>query len=310
MAITVRPGVYLLDNPPAQRQFRETRRAPQKPVVVVHTAESGTDFEGVDNKAENVAAFMQRRTTYGSYHMLGDSDSIIQAIPFGYEAYHDASKMAGGERSNSCTIGVSLAMNSADWSSPKLTGWRRGRLIEVAAQMFFYAAKFLKEEIGRIPDPVYLPEKADSDRKDASGFTGHGVRDPGRRSDPGKDFPWTEVLALYTKYCQQAGLMPSGAPAASPAPQQVAPPVQPRPEPARPAATVHLERDPWAHVQELCNNLGAGLRVDGDPGPKTCQSIIQQLRRLQAIATSKVDTEAALAAWPEVVAVVQKHHRG
>ncbi|MEL6983709.1 MAG: N-acetylmuramoyl-L-alanine amidase, partial [Actinomycetota bacterium] len=109
MAI-VRDGIYLEDNPPARSQFRVGRRDPVKSVIVVHTAESGTDLSGPDAKAEGVASFIRGRSDAGSYHLIGDSDSIIQLIRFDNEAFHDRTG------SNRWAIGISLAMNAADWS--------------------------------------------------------------------------------------------------------------------------------------------------------------------------------------------------
>ncbi len=129
---TVRDGIYLEDNPPVRSQFRTGRRDPVKSVIVVHTAESGTERAGPDSKAEGVASFIQRRSDAGSYHLIGDSDSIIQMIRFDNEAFHDRTG------SNRWSIGISLAMNAADW--PGLTSGRRTELVRTAGQMAAIAA--------------------------------------------------------------------------------------------------------------------------------------------------------------------------
>ncbi len=188
--IAVRPGFYLEDHPPkrARGQFRVGRRAKVKPVIVVHTAESGTDLEGPDLKAENVARFIRTRSNAGSYHLIGDADSIIQLVDFGNEAYGD------GTGSNPWAIHISLAMNAADW--PTLTPARRDEFIDSAARMAMIAGDWLITQGLERPAAQWLT-KAESDMTNATGFISHARRDPTRRSDPGKHFPWPEFLIRY-----------------------------------------------------------------------------------------------------------------
>ena len=193
---TVLSGIYLEDNRPRRSQFRRGRRASVKPVIVVHTAESGTDTSGPDPKAENVASFIRGRSTAGSYHLLGDSDSIIQLVRFENEAYQD------GTGSNKWAIGISLAMNAADW--PGLAADRRKELTETAAQMAVIAARWLKSQ-GRSFPEARLLTKAESDRSNASGFISHARRDPSRRSDPGAGFPWSDFFATYQRFLADEG---------------------------------------------------------------------------------------------------------
>ena len=182
---------YLVRHRPARSQFRTGRRTDQgpiRPLIVAHTGESGTDTAGEDPKAENVARFIRRRSTAGSYHLVGDADSIIQLVRFADEAFHD------GTGSNRWSIGISLAMNAADW--PKLTPKRRGDFINTAAHMAAMAAAWLVGQGYAPPDPVLLT-KAESNQRGASGFISHGRRDPSRRSDPGPLFPWSAFLDRY-----------------------------------------------------------------------------------------------------------------
>lgn len=216
--------IYLEDHPPARRQYREGRRAPIKPVIVVHTAESGTDPKGADPKAEAVAKFIRNRTSPGSYHLIGDSDSIIQLVAFGNEAFHDATG------SNRWSIGISLAMNAADW--PTLTSERRDQLIWTAVDMAVTAAKWLVANGHDAPAARRLMTKTESDRADASGFIGHGDRDPTRRTDPGVAFPWTAFLDRYE-------------------------------------AAMAGPDDHVAALQALLNQRGHSLAVDGEYGPLT-----------------------------------------
>lgn len=198
MAI-VRSGIYLEDNRPARSQFRTGRRDPVKSVIVVHTAESGTDASGPDTKAEGVANFIRTRSTAGSYHMIGDADSILQLIRFENEAFHD------GTGSNRWSIGISLAMNAADWSS--ISASRRRELTETAAQMAVIAARWLNDRGLALPAPRLLT-KVQSDVSTASGFISHARRDPTRRTDPGANFPWSEFFRLYQQQLSDGGVEP------------------------------------------------------------------------------------------------------
>lgn len=181
-------GTYLEDNPPRQRQFRE-RRAKVTGLIVVHTAESAPDETGPDTGTENVARFIRDRSTYGSYHTLADSDSRLRLVPFHLAAYGD------GTGSNEFAIHISAATQAARWRSlPR--AWRRGCVKQLAAAAA-EAARWLQKEHG-ITVPARRVNKADSDRG-AAGFISHGERDPGRRSDPGADFPWALFLAEFER---------------------------------------------------------------------------------------------------------------
>ncbi len=196
---TVRDGIYLEDNPPRRSQFRRGRRSPVKPVIVVHTAESGTDRSGPDPKAENVSNFIQNRTTAGSYHLVGDADSIIQLVRFENEAFQD------GTGSNRWAIGISLAMNAGDW--PGLTSSRRDELTDTCAQMAVIAARWLMARGLQAPVARQLT-KAESDRTSASGFISHARRDPARRTDPGVGFPWGAFFRSYQQQLSGTGVEP------------------------------------------------------------------------------------------------------
>ncbi len=196
MAI-VRSGIYLEDNPPNRQQFRTGRRSALRSVIVVHTAESGTDTQGPDPKAENVANFIRNRTTAGSYHLLGDADSIIQLVDFKNEAFQD------GTGSNAWAIGISLAMNAGDWS--RISAARRTELVTTAAQMAAIAATWLKGR-GLAAPAASLLTKTQSNRSTASGFISHARRDPSRRSDPGADFPWTQFFEIYERFLDDGNI--------------------------------------------------------------------------------------------------------
>lgn len=178
---------YLVANPPRIPQFRNPRRARPSGVVVVHTAESFPDEVGPDDGAENVARFIRDRTNYGSYHDLADSDSIINLVPYGAEAYHD------GTGSNPHSYGVSAATQAHRW--PTLPReWVEATVINMARAAARYA-RWIKTEHG-VTIPARRITRAQSDAG-VPGFLSHGERDPGRRSDPGQAFPWEFFLNAY-----------------------------------------------------------------------------------------------------------------
>lgn len=180
-------GTYLQDNPPRQRQFRQPRREKPSGVIVVHTAESAPDTTGPDTGAENVASFIRNRSDYGSYHDLCDSDSIVRLVPYDAEAYGD------GTGSNPHAYHVSAATQAHRWTSmPK--EWREATAKNMGIAAARYA-KWLKATRG-IDIPVRRISRAQSEAR-VPGFISHGERDPGRRSDPGADFPWTIFLTAY-----------------------------------------------------------------------------------------------------------------
>jgi N-acetyl-anhydromuramyl-L-alanine amidase AmpD len=243
--------IYLDDNPPARSQFRVGRRDPVRSVIVVHTAESGTDLTGPDLKAESVAGFIVRRSTPGSYHLLGDADSIIRLIRFENEAFHDRTG------SNRWAIGISLAMNAGDW--PTLPEHRRQQFVATAAEMAVIAGSWLADRGVGWPEPVLLT-KQQSDRSDASGFISHGRRDPGRRSDPGVAFPWLDFFEQYRRRAPAGVFTPdSGS-----------------------EIIVPEQRMTWEEVQQALNDAGfdAGT-VDGDPWTKTRAAFREALTAAQ-----------------------------
>lgn len=180
-------GIYLIDHPPRIRQFRSPRREKPSGVVVVHTAEWFPDESGPDTSAENCAAFIARRTNYGSYHHLVDSDSIIQLVRFGDEAFHDATG------SNPHSYGVSAATQAAKWETVD-KDWRDDTVLNMARATARYA-RWVKTNHGVII-PARRITRTQSEAR-TPGFISHAERDPARRTDPGKTFPWAMFLAEY-----------------------------------------------------------------------------------------------------------------
>lgn len=80
---------------PVRRQFTRPRREKPSGAIVVHTAEVVADDSRSDLGAENVARFIQNRSTPGSYHYIVDSDSRINLVDLSSEAYGEST---GGNR--------------------------------------------------------------------------------------------------------------------------------------------------------------------------------------------------------------------
>lgn len=170
---------YLIENPPRIRQFKERGTEPSG-TFVIHTAENTPDWVGNDTGAENIASFISNRTDYGSYHTICDSDSIVDLVPPWLQAYGD------GTGSNPYAIHISGATQAAKWNAAPQE-WRE----EVATNMGVAAGRkaiWLKKYKG-IDVPARRITKEQSDNR-ARGFITHAERDPERRTDPGKDFPW------------------------------------------------------------------------------------------------------------------------
>lgn len=183
-------SAYLTRNKPARSQFRSPRRKRPTGLTVIHTAESVMDAIGVDTGAENVAAFIRKRKDPGSYHDLVDADSNLQIVEYGDEAYQD------GTGSNPFALSISFACRTTDWA--KMSDARRAKFLAQGAKAFARQQKWLESK-GYPTTPLRRVTKAQSDQGKA-GFISHGERDPGRRSDPGKDFPWGE----WFKACADA----------------------------------------------------------------------------------------------------------
>ena len=180
-------STYLELHPPKVRQFRRPRRATPSGLLVIHTAESILDTVGPDTGAEGVARFIANRSDYGSYHRLVDGDSIVALVPFDAEAYGD------GTGSNPFAIHISFACHSVDW--PRMSEEKRTAFLRNGAKAAAEAARWLQDEHG-IEVPPARVSRAESDRREP-GFISHGERDPGRRSDPGADFPWAQFMREF-----------------------------------------------------------------------------------------------------------------
>lgn len=185
-------GYYALEHPNPQAiakgydgfwGYPTMNQAPR--AVVTHTTESLADVDGPDEGAENVANWFQTNDTFALYHTLVDGDSTVRVVPAGLDGTvcHTAFHAAGY---NSSTVGVSMALRADSW--PLLPLDYRNRVFRRAAA----ETALLCTRWGL---PIVLRTQAEVDAG-AKGITGHGILDPGYRSDPGAAFPWDEYLAL------------------------------------------------------------------------------------------------------------------
>lgn len=179
-------GYYALDhpNPNAIRKgypgfWGYTTMLHEPTALVVHTTESLADLNGPDTGAENVANWFQTNDTFALYHTLVDSDSTVPVVPAGLDGtiIHTAFHCAGY---NSHTIGLSMALRADSW--PSLPAEYANRVLDRAA---VEAAKLCKR--WNLPIVARAKHEIDAGHK---GITGHGILDPGWRSDPGAFFPW------------------------------------------------------------------------------------------------------------------------
>lgn len=182
-------GAFLEDFPPVRSQFRDPRRAAETGCVVVHTAENTPDFVAFDGGAEAVANFIRTRTDPGSYHELVDSDSRILMVRDTAEAFGD------GTGSNPWAWHLSFATSADVWPFAP-PAWRDGAVEQAAHAAADYAAR-LYDRTG-IVIPAVRITRAESEAG-VSGFISHGDRDPGRRYDPGDNFPWQAFLARFAQ---------------------------------------------------------------------------------------------------------------
>lgn len=184
---------YLDDHPNRNLAQQRPRRDQVSGVIVKHTAESALDTIGDDTGAEGVARYISERTSYGSYHVVVDSDSIVQVARFDMTTYGD------GTGSNDHAIHISYACRAADW--PSMSAERKAAFIRNGAQAAANAAEWVKANRD-IEIPARRITRPQSDAK-VPGFISHGERDPGRRTDPGPAFPWDLFIDTYAALTQE-----------------------------------------------------------------------------------------------------------
>lgn len=173
-------GFYGIDNPnPTTPQFAFPRRGGAKlsGTCIIHTAEM--------YGALNTAAFCMRRSDYGCYHTVVDSNTIIEIYPYEYETWQDS-------ETNNWAVGLSCASKAADWNTmdPAVReGYYRNLAWAAADFVTYMATKGITVPLRHI--------SGQEARDRVPGFTGHGESGIAR-TDPGKDFDWDKFFR-YTK---------------------------------------------------------------------------------------------------------------
>jgi hypothetical protein len=128
-----------------------------------------------------------RRADWGSYHRLVDSDSIIDMLPWEYEAWQDT-------ETNNWAVGISAALRTSDWLTMPAD-----RADRVYRNLAACAADFVRYMQGKgVVVPLRRISGAEA-RAKVPGFCAHG--DSGvARSDPGAAFDW----ARFFRYTEEA----------------------------------------------------------------------------------------------------------
>ena len=255
MTITIRPGIYLEQNSPAQKQWGRRSGEPYS-ITVVHTSE-GT-YRGSLN-------WIRIRRDFGSYHTLGCPSEITQLVDFDKAAYHCRGF-------NSRSTGISLAMDAEDW--PALARSDVDLWVESAATMALMVAKWHHGK-GRAIPAARLLTKAEAEQG-VPGHISHARLDPGRRTDPGADFPWDRFFARYAALCVAEGLP-------DPSTTNNGETAMPKPDSDLTKFIQGYWNDHPDHYQ---------LEVDGDWGPMTDRAIDKGWLASSLMAENEARTEA------------------
>lgn len=164
---------YLLDHPgPPVTKWYTTRRKPIQ-AIVLHTAETLPDYTPPDSAGENVARYGAGTDRRVSWHATVDSDSIIPMLPDSYTAFHVRNY-------NSQTLGVEIATQARRWSTAP-DEWVNKTITNLSDVVRRWG------DLYQIPFERIGKAEIDIGRR---GIVAHADLDPGRRTDPGPDFPW------------------------------------------------------------------------------------------------------------------------
>lgn len=250
-------ATYLEQHPPRRSQFRRTRRAAVTGGICVHTAENTTDLKLPDGGAEAVARFISTRSNAGSYHSIADSDSVVRVMPYEWEAFGE------GTGSNRWALHLSWACKAHQWAHLP-NAWVDGAIRNGATEAA-RMAHWVKKTRGIIVPArrITLAEY----RAGEPGFISHGEVDPGRRSDPGSEFPWDSFLHHFAEATQQETPM-----------------------------------DEVKYLQTWLNSLdleGEKLVVDGQRGPKT-EARMAEVHHALVEPAADIHSHTFGALWSEV----------
>lgn len=150
--------------------------------IVVHTAESLPDWDGTDTGAEAVAKYAARMDRAASYHTVVDSDSTIELLPPDHTAFHAVGW-------NSRALGLSFATRADEWANAP--EWWVKSILENGATVAAAWCDTYGIAVQHATKGVIY--------NGGTGLIGHGEVDPGRRHDPGADFPWDRFLTMIVE---------------------------------------------------------------------------------------------------------------
>jgi peptidoglycan hydrolase-like protein with peptidoglycan-binding domain len=245
-------GYYLLDNPPASRQFWPSRNGGLSGGVVIHT----TEGSGGDTAAENTAGFISRRSDPGSYHCIVDTDSTVMMMPDDYVAFGVA---ASGYNSRCWMIAIAARSSDLNSDSPET----KTEIDNMAREI---VAFWQRNEINVAEASQFIGEGV----KDRPGIAHHGDVQPADRSDA-----WSrrQDRWIFDSMLLQAIERHSGA-------APVAPPTPTQPVPVPPQAVwrVGSTGDKVKEIQKV-----VGVAQDGVFGPQTEAAVRQWQNNLQIL---------------------------
>ena len=177
-------------------------------VIVIHTTDGPHDNIQNGNGARATAAWQNRqRKVWSGYHFLVDKSGVVgQCNPRNTKAYHAGRSwnwkgLPGG--GNKAGIGVSLFSQAHLWPYQDTEADRTASaaILDNAAQLLGLLHDRFGVPLSRITVNDY--------RKGARGMLGHmdiANRPVGRKPDPGKLFPWDELVERAKGYVKPASV--------------------------------------------------------------------------------------------------------
>lgn len=283
-------GFYLLENAnPTGAKYYPTRNSAVK-YIVVHTAENLPDLQPPDLGAESVARYLAGTDRDASCHECVDTDSYVSMLPDDYTAWH-----AKGYNSNGW--GLEICTQAAKWAD--LPPSFRDVLYRMSANRARRAALALGVPLRK------------TTAGGPAGFLGHTEVDPGRRSDPGKNFDWGYFMALVNNPDTGVTAPPAVVqPAAPPAAPHVHPPMQvpnfplpagwyfgPKTGPKESVSGYFSYRADLQRWQQRMKDRGWNIGVDGLYGPGTAEVATKFQREKGLVVDGKIGANTWRAAW-------------